>query len=110
MTALKNNWRNLIPFKWVLLYKLYSFKEYYLLEYNSVQSNESQPMFLRNISPPFSGSKNKPNIRNQRESRWQAEQSVCRISDYLGKRREMEEQNSVPVGLPIVEYETSSIH
>jgi hypothetical protein len=38
--------------------------EYYLLEYNVVQSVESQPTFRRNISPPSSGSKNKPSKKS----------------------------------------------
>jgi hypothetical protein len=33
---------------------------FYLLGYNAVKYVESQPMFLRNIPPPSSGSKNKP--------------------------------------------------
>jgi hypothetical protein len=36
------------------------FCEEYYLGYNAVQSVESQPMFWRIISPPSSGSKNKP--------------------------------------------------
>jgi hypothetical protein len=36
------------------------FEEFCLLGYNAVYSVESQPTFQRNISPPFSRSKNKP--------------------------------------------------
>jgi hypothetical protein len=35
-------------------------KEFYLLGYKAVKSVESQLKFWRNISPPSSGSKNKP--------------------------------------------------
>jgi hypothetical protein len=39
-------------------------EELYLLRYNAVQSIESQPTFRRNISPPSSGSKNKPSKKS----------------------------------------------
>jgi hypothetical protein len=35
-------------------------EKFCLLGYNAVKSVDSQPIFRRNISPPFSGSKNKP--------------------------------------------------
>jgi hypothetical protein len=35
---------------------------------------------------------------------------IARISDYIGNRREMEELNSVPVGLPVGQNETTSTH
>jgi hypothetical protein len=35
-------------------------EEFYLLEYNAVQSIENQPIFWRYTLFPFSGSKNKP--------------------------------------------------
>jgi hypothetical protein len=38
------------------------FEEYYLLGYNALWSDENQPTFRRNISPPSSGSENKPNM------------------------------------------------
>jgi hypothetical protein len=37
------------------------YEELYLLGYNALYSAEFQPTFQRNISPPSSGSKNKPN-------------------------------------------------
>jgi hypothetical protein len=40
--------------------------------YNTVQSVERQPTFRRNISPPSSGSNNKPS-KKAAESMWQAE-------------------------------------
>jgi hypothetical protein len=42
-------------------------KELYRLGYNAVKPVESQPTFRRNVTPPYSGSK---------ESRWQAELSL----------------------------------
>jgi hypothetical protein len=39
------------------------YEEYYLLGYNAVQSVESQPTFRRNISPPSSGSTNRPSMK-----------------------------------------------
>jgi hypothetical protein len=39
------------------------FEEVYLLGYNTVQSVESKPTFRRNMSPPSSGSKNKPGAK-----------------------------------------------
>jgi hypothetical protein len=36
------------------------FEEFCLLEYNAIKSAESQPVFQRNMSPPPSGSDNKP--------------------------------------------------
>jgi hypothetical protein len=47
-------------------------EELYFLGYIAVQSDESQPTFQKNFSPPFSGSKNKPS-KKQREIRLQAE-------------------------------------
>jgi hypothetical protein len=35
-------------------------EEYYLLGYNAMYSVECQPVFRGNISPPSSGSKNRP--------------------------------------------------
>jgi hypothetical protein len=35
---------------------------------------------------------------------------LARISDYTGNRKEMEEQNSVPIGLPVGQNETASTH
>jgi hypothetical protein len=35
-------------------------EEFCLLRNNAVQTVESQPIFRRNMSPPFSGSKNTP--------------------------------------------------
>jgi hypothetical protein len=35
---------------------------------------------------------------------------LARISNYIGKRREMEKQNSVPVGSPIGQNETTNTH
>jgi hypothetical protein len=32
------------------------------------------------------------------------------ISDYMGNRREMEEWNSVPLGLPVGQNETTNTH
>jgi hypothetical protein len=39
------------------------YERFYLLEYIGVYFVESQPMFLRNMSPPSSGSKNKPRAK-----------------------------------------------
>jgi hypothetical protein len=36
-------------------------EEFCLLKYNSVRPVESQPRFRRNVSPPSSASRNKPN-------------------------------------------------
>jgi hypothetical protein len=36
------------------------YEQFYLLEYNDVQSVESQPTSWRNMSPPSSALKNKP--------------------------------------------------
>jgi hypothetical protein len=52
--------------------------EEYLLGHNVVQLVECQPMFRRNMSPPYSGSKNNPRARYQPENRWQADpEDVC---------------------------------
>jgi hypothetical protein len=39
--------------------------------------------------------------QKQCESRWQANQPACKILNYIGSRREMEDSKSVPVGLPV---------
>jgi hypothetical protein len=43
-----------------LLNVVSEFEEFYLLVYNAVQSVESKPTFRMKMSPPSSGSKNKP--------------------------------------------------
>jgi hypothetical protein len=44
----------------ILGYHSGGYEEYYRLGYNAVSSVESRPVFRINISPPSSGSKNKP--------------------------------------------------
>jgi hypothetical protein len=40
-------------------------EEFCLLGYNALQSGESQTTFLRNISPPYSRSKNRPSKKRE---------------------------------------------
>jgi hypothetical protein len=48
------------------------YEEYYLLGYSTVEIVGTQPTFLRNMSPPSSGSKNKPS-KKLAERRWETE-------------------------------------
>jgi hypothetical protein len=48
------------------------FEELYLLGYNAMHSVESQPTFRRNMSPPSSGSKNKPSNKISVKAGWLA--------------------------------------
>jgi hypothetical protein len=59
-------------------------EDFYLLGYNAVKSTESQPAFQTNMSPPSSGSKNKPSKKPVKAGSKQSKR-IAEISDYIAK-------------------------
>jgi hypothetical protein len=57
--------------------------EFCLLGYNAIGSVESKSTFRRNMSPPYSRSKNKQ-TRNQLERKWKAERNVLATCFHIG--------------------------